>query len=377
MEIKRENKGWIDLLRIIACFLVVFSHCCDPFVAQFDADRTSFLTGVFSGSFVRACVPLFVMMTGVLSFPVRMDMRSFYKKRIGRILSPLIFWSVVLPILFFVYLNYINPTTPNPLISMPDHNVDALWVKLYTFIFNFNFDTVPMWYLYMLIGLYLIIPIISGWMQHASQKDVKLFLSIWVIALCIPYVKMLAPVLGFQGYFGNKGILGVCDWNEYGTFYYFSGFIGYLILANYLTRYPLNWSWKKMLAITIPMFIVGYIVTSYGYILTQKFSPGNYVNLEIVWYFAGVNVFMMTFPLFVIVQKLNIPSSAWMSKLASLTFGIYLCHYVFVTISYDVFDMSALPPLVRIVGMTCLTFLICTVITWAMSLSKLTSRFIK
>lgn len=52
MEIsKRENIGWVDLLRVVACFLVVFSHCCDPFVAQFDNDRSTFLTGVFSGSF--------------------------------------------------------------------------------------------------------------------------------------------------------------------------------------------------------------------------------------------------------------------------------------------------------------------------------------
>lgn len=37
MEInKRENIGWIDLLRVTACFLVVFAHCCDPFVARFD-----------------------------------------------------------------------------------------------------------------------------------------------------------------------------------------------------------------------------------------------------------------------------------------------------------------------------------------------------
>ena len=34
----RENIAWIDLLRIIACFLVVLSHCCDPFVAHFNAD---------------------------------------------------------------------------------------------------------------------------------------------------------------------------------------------------------------------------------------------------------------------------------------------------------------------------------------------------
>ncbi len=379
MEInKRENIGWVDLLRVVACFLVIFSHCCDGFIAQFDTDRSAFLTGVFSGSLVRPCVPLFVMMTGVLLLPIRgMEMGRFYKKRIGRIISPLIFWSLLLPVLFFLYLNHINPSTHNPLISLPDHDLNNLWTKLYTFIFNFNFDTVPMWYLYMLIGLYLIMPILNGWFQNASQKDLQLFLSIWIIALVVPYIKMLAPVLGFQGYFGNKGIFGVCDWNEYGTFYYFSGFIGYLVLAYYLIKYPLDWSWKKMLSITIPMFVVGYAITSYGFILTQKYFPGNYANLEIVWYFAGINVFMMTFPIFTIVQKLNIRSYSWLSHLASISFGIYLCHYVFVTISYDIFNISGLPAIVRIVGMTCLTFLISFIIAWGMSRFKLTSRFVK
>ena len=94
MELKRkETIGWIDLLRVIACFLVVFAHCCDPFVARFDTDRSTFLQGCAAGSAVRSCVPLFVMMTGVLLFPLRSSMNEFYRKRIGRIVPPLIFWS--------------------------------------------------------------------------------------------------------------------------------------------------------------------------------------------------------------------------------------------------------------------------------------------
>ena len=46
----KEHLGWIDLLRVLACFLVVLSHCCDPFVAQFDADRSAFLTGSSRGA---------------------------------------------------------------------------------------------------------------------------------------------------------------------------------------------------------------------------------------------------------------------------------------------------------------------------------------
>ena len=376
MTTERKNIGWIDLLRVLACFLVVFAHSSDAFVAQFDNNRASFLTGVFSGSFVRSCVPLFVMMTGVLLLPVKADLAAFYRKRIGRILVPLIFWSVVTPVLFFLYFTYVSPDTQNPLIT-PSQGIDSLWVKLYTFIFNFNFDTVPMWYLYMLIGLYFIMPILSHWLQQASRKEIKLVLMLWGISLFIPYLKMAAPLLGYQGNYGNMGLWGVCDWNDYGTFYYVSGFIGYLLLAYYLVKYPLDWSWKKMLAVTIPMFLVGYAVTSYGYVLTQNVFPGNYAYLEIVWYFAGINVFMMTFPVFVIIRKIKIPSVPWLSHLASLTFGIYLCHYVFVFICYDWFDMPSLPYFVRIILMASVAFSISTAIVWLMSKSRLTRRFIR
>lgn len=373
----KENIGWIDLLRIIACFLVVVSHCCDPFVGQFDADRGAFLTGTFTGSLVRVCVPLFVMMTGVLLLPINMSMSDFYKKRILRIIVPLAFWSIALPILFFIYLNYINPSTHNPSIVLADHSLEATVSKFYTFIFNFNFDTIPLWYLYMLIGLYLIIPILSAWLTQASKQDIKLFLGIWGISLLLPYIKMVAPLLGYNGNYGNKGIFGICDWNDYGTFYYTSGFIGYLVLAYYLVKYPPTWSWKRTLSITIPLFLIGYLITAFGFILTQKHFPGNFANLEIVWYFAGINVFMMTFSVFVIVQKLNVAPSARLSNLASLTLGIYLCHFVFVQIAYDFFEaIYPLPVIVRIFGMACITFFVSYLLVRIMKYFRISRRFI-
>lgn len=377
MEInKKENIGWIDLLRVLACFLVVFSHCCDPFVAQFDNNRPVFLTGVFSGSFVRACVPLFVMMSGVLLFPVRMNMQTFYKKRIGRIAFPLIFWSIVLPLLFFGYMQF-GPVTHNPGVVQEHFTAGTALNKMYTFIFNFNYDTTPLWYLYMLVGLYLIIPILSVWLNQVSQKDIKLFLSVWGISLLLPYIKMAAPLLGYQGNYGNMGIFGVCDWNEFGTFYYVSGFVGYLVLAYYLVKYPLSWSWKKTCFLTIPMFLTGYLITSLGYISMQKYFPGNYAYLEILWYFAGINVFMMTFPVFVIVQKIKVPSSPTLSRMASLTFGIYLCHFIFVQMAYDLFDaLSFLQTFIKIIAMACTAFFVSYWLVRIMKQFKLTRRFV-
>ena len=380
MEYGRQNNiGWVDLLRVLACFMVVFSHSCDAFVAQFDADRASFLTGVFGGSLMRASVPLFVMMTGVLLLPVGQgyDLVSFYRKRIGRILPPLVFWSVALPLLMYAYFNYINPSTCNPQVAVGGYTVQQLVQRIYTFVFNFNFDTTPLWYLYMLIGLYLLMPVLNAWLVQASQRELKVVLGLWVVSLFLPYLKMLAPVLGYQGNYGNMELLGMCDWNIYGTFYYFSGFVGYLVLAYYLKQYPLQWSWSKMLAIMIPLFVAGYAITAGGYILTQEHFPGNYAYLEIVWYFNGINVFMMTLPLFAIVQKMAVRSRRWLSRLASLAFGIYLCHFVFVFVCFVLYDMAMLPYWVRIPCIAVTTFAIATLVAWLMSRAAFTARFVR
>jgi surface polysaccharide O-acyltransferase-like enzyme len=375
---EKNNVGWIDALRVIACLMVVSSHCCDPFVAHFDANREMFLTGVFSGSLVRPCVPLFAMMTAVLLLPIKSGttINQFYRKRIGRIVPPLVFWSIALPLMAFFYFTVVSPNTPNPQLSVSDYTTGTLLQRLYTFVFNFNFDTTPLWYLYMLIGLYIIMPILSSWLVQATQKELKTLLYIWGITLVLPYVKMVAPLLGYTGNYGHMGLFGECDWNVYGTFYYISGFIGYLILAYYLKNYPLNWSWKKMAFICIPMFAVGYAITSVGYVITNAYFPGNYAYLEILWYFAGINVFMMTFPVFIAIQKLNTRSRKWLSYAAKLTFGIYLCHFTFTFLSYDLYNIPTLPYMLRIILAAVTTATISALLTWGLYTFKPTRKFV-
>lgn len=364
---ERETIGWIDFLRVFAAVLVVFSHNCDSFIAAFDTDYSSFLTGTLLGSLTRPCVPLFVMMTGVLLLPVKptVSLGAFYKKRIGRLIKPLIFWSLALPLAFWAYFTTFGAGSANPSFSTADFNGQTLLNKLYIWVFNFNFDTTPLWYLYMLMGLYLIMPLISDWLRRAERKEVKLLLKVWAISLLIPYLTLLAPLMGYQGNYGNFGLLGVCDWNVYGTFYYVGGFLGYLVLAYYLTRWPLQWSWCKTLGIFIPMFIVGYALTAGGYVWFQQMFPGDYAFLEIIWLFCGINVMMMTLPVFVIAQKCNFKPSPLMAKLAALSFGVYLCHFVFVYMAYDWFAIPALPAFCRILLGALTSTLLAFTLAWA------------
>ncbi len=372
--------GWADALRIFACFLVVTAHCCDPFVAAFDGSA-NFVTAVGVGSLMRCCVPLFAMISGLLLFPVTMDMGVFYRKRLKRVVIPFVVWSLVLPLLYYFYFAA-GAVTTNPSIvngvGMDTYTWDATVTKLYTFLFNFNYDTTPLWYVYMLIGLYLFMPIISPWLTRAKKQDIKLFLGIWIVSMVLPYVQMFAPQLGYPGNYGNMGILGLCDWNPYGMFYNFAGFMGYMVLAHYLVKFPPAWSWGKTLAIVIPMFIVGYLITFLGFLETQNIYPGDYSKLEILWYFSGINVFLMTFAVFLVFSRLKIQSRPWMTKLAALTFGIYLCHFFFLQCVYDlmhgVLGLGALPAGVKIPLMALSAFAVSALIVWILSRSRFTRR---
>lgn len=352
-SVSTNHIPWVDVLRITACFMVVISHSCDFFVSQFDENRFEFLSGAAWGSLMRSCVPLFVMISGVLLLPVKTDTATFYKRRLGRIIWPLVVWSLITPLLYFAYSHF----STSELIAEQGANTGYY---LLTWPLNFNYATTPLWYMYMLVGLYLIMPIISPWLAQASRKDIKRFLYIWGITLFLPAVQLIAPMLGYEGNYGNRGLLGVCDWNPYGTFYYFAGFLGYMVLAHYRTKYPLNWSAGKTFGLAIPLFIAGYALTFGSFTWLQTRFPGDYAYLEIPWYFTGFNVFMMTYAAFIMLQRITIRNESTRSrlnKIASLTFGVYLIHFFVVQLGYDfVHQYIPLPPYLQIPIIALLAF---------------------
>jgi len=375
-NVSREHIAWVDLLRVLACFFVIVSHSCDPFVGQYDYNYSEFLTGALIGSSVRACVPLFVMISGLLLLPINMDMKTFYTRRAKRLLWPFIFWSLVLPVLYFLYVNS-GIEIVNPNIATEDYTIGNMFRKMYLFVFNFNYDTTPLWYAYMLIGLYLFMPIISAWLVQAEKKDIKWFLRIWLITTCLPVIQFAAPFAGYPGAFGNMGLLGVCDWNPFGTFYYFSGFLGYVVLAYYLKRFPLEWSMPKTLKIAVPLFLLGYVLTAGGFLLMHHYYPESYSNLEIIWFFSGINVFLMTFAVYIIMQKIKMKGSPLLAKIAALTFGIYLSHFIFVEFAYDIiYPNIPVPAAFKILLVAVLSFALSLLIIWLMSLNKYTRKVI-
>ena len=326
---KNQHIVWLDVVRFIAMFTVVCCHCTDPF-NFYPGTAPNIgeikLWGAIYGSVLRPCVPLFVMITGALLLPVRGDASTFYKKRIPRVFYPFLIWSVLYNL--FPWITGLLGLNPQIILDFfpyagEDVMQQSFSVSLEYILmipFNFSILAVHMWYIYLLIGLYLYLPVFSAWVEKASERAKLMFLLAWGVTLLLPYY--------YQ--FVSNYLWGTCSWNSFGMLYAFAGFNGYLLLGHYLKN--LEWSLKKTLAIGIPMFAVGYAVTFLGFRHITALPEYTDEMLELFFTYCSLNVVMMTIPVFMLAKKVKVNSERMKKALANLTvcgFGIYMIHYFF------------------------------------------------
>ena len=326
---KNQHIVWLDVVRFIAMFTVVCCHCTDPF-NFYPGTAPNIgeikLWGAIYGSVLRPCVPLFVMITGALLLPVRGDASTFYKKRIPRVFYRFLIWSVLYNL--FPWITGLLGLNPQIILDFFPYAGEEVMQQSFSVSleyilmipFNFSILAVHMWYIYLLIGLYLYLPVFSAWVEKASERAKLMFLLAWGVTLLLPYY--------YQ--FVSNYLWGTCSWNSFGMLYAFAGFNGYLLLGHYLKN--LEWSLKKTLAIGIPMFAVGYAVTFLGFRHITALPEYTDEMLELFFTYCSLNVVMMTIPVFMLAKKVKVNSERMKKALANLTvcgFGIYMIHYFF------------------------------------------------
>ena len=189
---------WCDAIRLLAFFMLLCCHAADPFYAAaayatsgVSVDPKLVQWGTRWGSLVRPCVPLFVMLTGVLSLPVKDSMESFYKKRIPRVFFPFLIWSVLYYLTpWFTGLLGLDSSMVIKLFSWAESDSQAFSDGLANVVripYTFSFIACHMWYIYMLIGLYLYLPIFSAWVQKATKRQKEIVLGLWALSTFLPY----------------------------------------------------------------------------------------------------------------------------------------------------------------------------------------------
>ena len=287
----------------------------DKAVLLNEANR--FWVAFYDGGLARTCVPLFMIVSAFLLVPMKsgVTMSQFYKRRFLRILPPMIIFMLLYAILPVLWGEMTFDDTLRILPTLP---------------FNFPENAGHLWFMYPLISLYLIIPIVSPWLEHASAKDERIFIGIFVVSTFIPWLHLfVAPELW-----------GECFWNRYSMLWYCSGYLGYLVVAHYI-RFHLNWNRNKRLTIGTVCFVIGAVFTAWSF--WWKGEPLNPIatpELEWSWEFCTPNVLLATFGAFLLFSCIGskvdgTPSEHYkaplVTEIAKLSYGMYLMHIFFLS----------------------------------------------
>ena len=335
---------YLDLIKVIAIFMMVANHSVDNVTPMERAEPWYNLWGSIYNSFTRPAIPLFMMVTGILLLPTRMEMGDFYKKKLSRLLLPFFVWSVLYNLFpWFTGVLGCDPSVINLFFKWAEPS-QALGDALYNVLmipFRFSDFAVQMWYVYLLIGVYLYLPVFSAWVEKSDKKSQRFFLGIWAVSLFIPYLRNYL----------TQSLWGECSWNEFGLFYYFAGFSGYLLLGHHLVKYPLQLTGLKKYGLALVTFTLGYLVTLIGF-KNATAVPGQSVEMvELFFTFCSPNVALMTFAVFLVCQDVTFRSeqfSRFISQLSICTFGIWMCHYFFVGPVYLLVQSWAIPVLLKV-----------------------------
>ena len=325
----KDREVWVDWMRVVACLMVMTVHSTEPFYIGGEGARI--LTAMdarwvsMSDTFVRACVPLFVVASSYLQFPLHYSTGEFLRRRMLRVVVPFAVWTLV----YALYWGHAG------------ENLSSL-------LLNFNYAAGHLWFVYMLVGLYLLMPMLSPWAERVGKRELQFYLLLCLLTTLLPFVRAWAggnpPVI-----YGPTGIpnparyplWGEASWNPYGLFYYFSGFVGYMLLGLYLRRFVGPLSWRRTLAIALPAWLVGFAICYLGFLWAveadaQGVYPvegpmGMVVAWETTWINDTLSVALMTIGWVLVFRKITSQGSFFrriLLPVSRASYGMYLCHMI-------------------------------------------------
>lgn len=162
---KQDRVIFLDYLRGIACFLVMMVHASEAFYGVGDvpilSDAHKFWIAIWDGM-SRISVPLFVITSAYLLVPMKekQSWGEFFKRRFFRILPPMLVFMIVYAVLQ---------------VWQEGGDWKGMCVAVCKLPLNFPMNAFHLWFMYPLIGLYLLIPILSPWLRIATAKQERMF----------------------------------------------------------------------------------------------------------------------------------------------------------------------------------------------------------
>lgn len=306
MEVTNKTL-WYDNLRVIATIAVIGIHVSSDYAPSTGTISTyDFCIGNIFDSLSRFAVPVFVMLSGALLLSKEYSIDVFIKKRLVRLLLPFLFWSLV----------YIGHIFFKEIIA--DSKVGFWQIAREGFVLLRDGASIHMWYIYMIIGLYLFVPIIGKWIRASTEKEIIYFLGIWVIVMLLdqPIISKIKPDIDFS---------------------YFSGYLGYLVLGYYLKIKSFG-TRKRQNTIGISLIGIGLGTTILGTFLVQYYTK-KYVST--FYEPLSPNILLYASGLFIFFKNKDIslkPIASTRNFFSRYSYGIYLFH-VLILSKLDDFDI--------------------------------------
>jgi surface polysaccharide O-acyltransferase-like enzyme len=258
-----------DLIRTLAIALVVLLHASNDTLQVSSVPLAYWWTAVVYKSLALSCVPLFVLLSGALLLqPAKLDepIRVFLKKRLSRIGLAFAFWSAV----YLAWSFYITQV-PVTLSNVGQGILYDLFSGAY-----YQF-----WFIYLIVGLYLITPILRVIIANGDLKIIRYLILLWFVGVAIVPLIQLA-----SGYTLNS------------TVFVIGGWVGYFVLGSYLQRVKLR------SAILYGLLIIGFVWTIFGMWLMNY--PLNAMGQNNFFFgYLTVNVIIGSVALFMILIKFH------------------------------------------------------------------------
>jgi surface polysaccharide O-acyltransferase-like enzyme len=284
---------WIDLIRVVAVFQIVLVHLSYVIFFKEDVLSANWRAANFYDSFSRIGVPLFFMVSGFLLLGKTEPIVDFFRKRFVKVGTPTLFWSVA-------YLLW-------SVEAYTDGTMNPLGVVLSMLKVMYLGDVeIHLWFLYILIGIYLVVPILRVYVSAASRRDLTYFVVIWFLAT--PLLELAQRVIGFQ----TALVIPVV-----------TGYVGYFVMGYLLADVKLDHRGRLLSALGC---IIAIAVTYFGTnMLSAQAGP---IDAYFYSYFSPPTV-LASICGFLLLKDLgsNLGKFAKIIRTGSATsFGIYLIH---------------------------------------------------
>ena len=292
---------YLDILRVVACLLVILIHT--P-IRQYDTYyNTPSIAGAVYTVLVAVNCNLFFMITGALLLPVTKPGKKFVMRRLKVILPPLVVWTVVY-LLEHAFL--LHNFTPRLLTSILFHPVEGL-----------------LWYVYVLLVIYVTLPLMSKCIAAIGKRGVEVVLGLWVLSSFIPY---------------QHGIFMEASQYSHNMFGAFANYYGYVLLGYYLHRYGLpvftrkhGWKWALLIIFGLVMMPL------FEFLVQGHFNISWQEHIDTITNDISINNVAMATLLFTLIQrfapkrydsKKHAAAATWWPLLSNCTLGIYLSQMI-------------------------------------------------